>query len=253
MADRIETLRRSERELLASVSHELADSARAHPGSPRACRGGLSRCGTPLHDRDCERPDGARDTPGRHHPRGSSRSDRADQQRLSSAVRAPVAVQSFFKSIVRRFTELHPDRPVTHQITCAGDIFLQADKSLLKRAVDNVLENAHKYSLPNRRSKCVPSTPQRQARYRSSCMTMASVSMPKNLPHVFAPFFRGDRSRARQTGGTGLGLTLAQRIVEAHGGTIRVQSQPEQGTTVTITLPVSASAAVAAPPGWSPA
>jgi signal transduction histidine kinase len=64
---------------------------------------------------------------------------------------------------------------------------------------------------------------------------------------VFTAFFRGDRSRARKTGGTGLGLTLAQRIVEAHGGTIRLQSQPEHGTTVTISLPLGAALAVAAP------
>jgi len=42
-----------------------------------------------------------------------------------------------------------------------------------------------------------------------------------------------------------LGLTLAQRIVEAHGGTIRLQSQPEHGTTVTISLPLGAAVAVA--------
>jgi len=62
---------------------------------------------------------------------------------------------------------------------------------------------------------------------------------------VFTPFFRGDRSRARKTGGTGLGLTLAQRIVQAHGGTIRLESEPDRGTTVTISLPLESPAAAA--------
>jgi signal transduction histidine kinase len=58
-----------------------------------------------------------------------------------------------------------------------------------------------------------------------------------DLPHVFAPFFRGERSRARGTGGVGLGLTLAKRIVEAHEGTIGVTSSAGAGTTVRFVLP----------------
>jgi signal transduction histidine kinase len=58
-----------------------------------------------------------------------------------------------------------------------------------------------------------------------------------DLGHVFTPFFRGDRSRTRATGGVGLGLTLAKRIVEAHGGTIVVESDIDVGTRVTVSLP----------------
>jgi len=61
----------------------------------------------------------------------------------------------------------------------------------------------------------------------------------KDLPHLFTPFFRGDRSRARKTGGVGLGLALARRIVVAHGGTLELESQPDQGTTVRVTLPAA--------------
>jgi signal transduction histidine kinase len=57
---------------------------------------------------------------------------------------------------------------------------------------------------------------------------------------VFTPFFRGERSRSRGTGGVGLGLTLAKRIVEAHGGTIGVTSEVGGGTTLRVTLPVRA-------------
>jgi len=249
MADRIETLRRSERELLASVSHELRTPlARirvvlelAAEDFPDVARRYTTEIASDLTELETLLDDIIR----------AARLDLTGQ--TSNAYpplsRAPVAVESFFKSIIRRFTELHPDRPLTHQIACAGDILLQADKSLLKRAVDNVLENAHKYSLPNRPIEV-------RAEHVSEASTVSVIVHDdgvgidaEDLPHVFAPFFRGDRSRARQTGGTGLGLTLAQRIVEAHGGTIRVQSQPEQGTTVTITLPVSATAAVAAPTG----
>jgi two-component system, OmpR family, sensor kinase len=60
---------------------------------------------------------------------------------------------------------------------------------------------------------------------------------PEDIPHVFVPFFRGERSRSRGTGGVGLGLTLAKRIVEAHGGTIEVSSAKGAGTTVLVELP----------------
>jgi signal transduction histidine kinase len=62
---------------------------------------------------------------------------------------------------------------------------------------------------------------------------------PQDLPRLFTPFFRTDRSRARGTGGTGLGLTLAKRIAEAHGGTISAESAPGEGTTFRVRLPPS--------------
>jgi signal transduction histidine kinase len=62
-----------------------------------------------------------------------------------------------------------------------------------------------------------------------------------DLPHLFTPFFRADRSRARVTGGVGLGLALAKRIVEAHGGTLEARSTLGMETTMTISLPASPS------------
>jgi signal transduction histidine kinase len=56
---------------------------------------------------------------------------------------------------------------------------------------------------------------------------------------VFTPFFRTDRSRSRATGGTGLGLALARRVIETHGGRISLVSAVGKGTTVTIQLPTS--------------
>jgi len=58
-----------------------------------------------------------------------------------------------------------------------------------------------------------------------------------DLPRIFTAFFRGERSRSRETGGVGLGLTLAKRIVEAHGGRIELTSEVGVGTTVAVTIP----------------
>lgn len=61
----------------------------------------------------------------------------------------------------------------------------------------------------------------------------------EDLPHIFERFYRVDKSRARATGGSGLGLTIARRLIEAHGGTITVQSKLGQGSRFSFTLPVA--------------
>ncbi|MBI2868369.1 MAG: HAMP domain-containing protein [Chloroflexi bacterium] len=60
-----------------------------------------------------------------------------------------------------------------------------------------------------------------------------------DLPYIFERFYRVDRSRARTTGGSGLGLTIARSLVEAHGGQIEARSEPGKGSRFSFTLPVS--------------
>jgi signal transduction histidine kinase len=63
---------------------------------------------------------------------------------------------------------------------------------------------------------------------------------PEDLPNMFERFYRVDKSRARHGGGSGLGLTIAKRLVESHGGTISVQSESGKGSCFSFTLPIQA-------------
>ena len=61
----------------------------------------------------------------------------------------------------------------------------------------------------------------------------------EDLPNIFERFYRVDKSRARATGGSGLGLTIAKRLVEAHGGKIEAQSEPGKGSCFSFTVPIA--------------
>ncbi len=61
---------------------------------------------------------------------------------------------------------------------------------------------------------------------------------PEDLPHIFDRFWRVDRARGRAAGSSGLGLSIAQSIAEAHGGSISVESKPGQGSTFEVLLPL---------------
>jgi signal transduction histidine kinase len=115
---------------------------------------------------------------------------------------------------------------------------LDVDPVLFRRVLDNLLDNAHKYTFDP--APAIALT----ARHAGDTVELEVADRgagiaEADLPYVFAPFFRADRSRSRGTGGVGLGLTLAQRIVEAHGATIAVASRLGEGTRVTIRVPAA--------------
>jgi two-component system OmpR family sensor kinase len=102
------------------------------------------------------------------------------------------------------------------RVTAPPRLLLDGDPTLLRRVVDNLLENARKYSEVGTAIdlELVGDGVHAVLTVRDQGIGIDGA----DLPHIFTPFFRADRSRARTTGGVGLGLTLAQRIVVAQRG-----------------------------------
>lgn len=118
----------------------------------------------------------------------------------------------------------------------ATDCELRADSALLRRALDNILDNAGKYSDPGNSVTLVARDAGDELHLEVHDNGIGLTEDDQR--NLFTPFFRSDRSRNRSTGGVGLGLTLARRIVEAHRGAISVESSATTGTTVRFIIPL---------------
>lgn len=237
MAERVTKLLQTERELLANVSHELRTPlARirvaldlASESDPRHALESLSEIAQDLAELERIVDDVlasarlALDASGlTSKPTMFVRTERLETQAL-------------LDKSVARFAAAHPLRPL--QVRLAGELpAIMADGVLIRRVFDNLLDNAHKYTEDAREPIAL------EARQEDGDVVVEVQDRgigidAADLERICEPFFRTDRSRTRTTGGLGLGLTLARRVVSAHQGTMTFTSKIGGGTTARVRLP----------------
>ena len=121
-------------------------------------------------------------------------------------------------------------------LTCDGDGTMTGSDGLLYRLLFNLTENAIKY---NRPGGTVRLTVQEEAAHLVIRVSDTGCGIPEPYREsIFQPFFRVDKSRSREYGGVGLGLSLVWAIAELHGGSVCVEDSSEAGTTIAVQLPV---------------
>ncbi len=118
----------------------------------------------------------------------------------------------------------------------AAEIELNVDPEQVKTVFQNILTNAIKFSAPD--DKPVMISVKKQPDSTVVRILDHGIGIPPDeLPFIFEPFYRVDKSRSQRTGGYGLGLSLCKTIMEAHGGQIEVDSKPGAGTCVSLFFP----------------
>jgi two-component system, OmpR family, sensor kinase len=240
MAERVQQLLRTEKELLANVAHELRTPLSrirvaleiASEGDAQTARASLAEIAVDLAELETLINDVLS----------------AARFELSSGVASnsgfalhlqEISPQTIGKRAIALFRSRHSSRPLSEHLG-TGTRVLDADPVLLRRVLDNLLENADKYS-PDSDTEISLTISEHNEQAWFEVRDHGMGIAKDDLPRIFAAFFRSERSRSRGTGGVGLGLTLAQRIVEAHGGRIEVESVLGTGTTFRAILPVRPS------------
>ncbi|MFV8755653.1 ATP-binding protein [Nannocystaceae bacterium ST9] len=234
MTRKLALLQQSQRELLAGVSHEfrtpLARMRVVHAmlaeGEGDEVRELLPELATDLDELD-------RLVEG---VLGAAKLD-LDLSRGSPAALGPresITGRELTDRVAARFRLAHPERELIVEI---GDELgtIDADVPALLRACDNLLDNGLRHGPADRPLRLAAT---READRLALAFGDEGPGIPAELrEQVFAPFFRVERSRNRETGGLGLGLTIVARIVEAHAGRVDVDSRAGGGAVVTIRLP----------------
>ena len=229
MVARLEAAFQAQRRFVANAAHELRTPLTAIRGSLEVLMRGAQD----------DPAAAARLTQGMY--REVVRLSRLSEQLLDlSRIGAPaaihkqsVALTSFFEAFLAQAQLLARERTVA--LEPGPDITLFADPDALTEMLFNLVDNAVQHT-----TEGGVITLGWAAKGDTTELWVADDGegiAPQDLPHIFEPFYRGDASRSRRQGGSGLGLALVQALAQAHGGRISVSSQPGQGARVAITLP----------------
>jgi signal transduction histidine kinase len=149
---------------------------------------------------------------------------------------ADCSLSDLISDTLESFSALANERGVTLGGSAAADIDpVRLDGPRIGRVLNNLIGNALRHTPAG--GAVTVSARREQGLILIEVSDSGEGISPEDLPHVFERFYRGEKSRNRDTGGSGLGLAIARGIVRAHGGEIRAQSQPEAGTTFHVSLP----------------
>ncbi len=227
-----------QREFLGNAAHELKTSLAILKSTlqtllARPREQGEYESGLAVMNRDCERLERLLNR--------MLQTARTEQRIAGDRLRQPdpVDVASSCESAIAQLAQFAAVRGVPVEFEAEGTAEIPAEIADLELIWLNLLENAIQYS--PRGATVTMKLEAREDAVLVSVIDHGSGIEPAHLPYIFDRFYRADSSRARSTGGFGLGLAIARSTVDYYGGSIRAESEVQRGTTITVEFPRSAA------------
>ena len=220
------------RDFVANVSHELKTPLTAIRGFAETLASELSADATHAKFADTIRSNAER--------MQRLVDDLLDLSKIESGGWTPAPVQLDLEDAVSEAIAPLREEASSKGVTVGlelGATELRADAMAVRQILSNLVENAVRYT-PSGGRVTVFSRAE-NGRVVLGVRDTGSGIAAEHLPRVFERFYRVDPARSRAAGGTGLGLAIVKHLVEAHGGTVRAESQPGRGTTVSAQFPVA--------------
>ena len=147
-----------------------------------------------------------------------------------------VRISSIVNKCVNALEPIARERNIRVRTDLSDDFELECDPLKLRQAINNLIENAIKYTGDGGH---VFVTTKHHGGEGAVRIEDNGVGMsPEHLEHIFERFYRVDKARSRETGGTGLGLHIVRRIALMHGGRVDVESQEGKGSVFTLVVPL---------------
>jgi len=150
-----------------------------------------------------------------------------------------VALKPLLTDLADQMASLAAEHSVRLRVGKVQEISVDGDELWLRRAFLNLLDNAIKYSRGE--GEVLLSAETDGVNVRVSVSDNGIGIAPSDLPYIFERLYRADPARNRASGGAGLGLAIVKWVVEAHGGSVAVESKVGKGSTFVVTMPALAA------------
>ncbi|MET3682719.1 signal transduction histidine kinase [Alkalibacillus flavidus] len=146
-----------------------------------------------------------------------------------------VSLCELIQDVMARLTPAFNDKQLTVESDCSDELMAYVDPPRIRQVLLNILDNARKFS--NEGGKVSLNVTTEENTIIIKIVDEGEGVPVEELPYVFDRLYRVEKSRSRLSGGSGVGLTITKEIIESHGGTIEMDSELGNGTTVTVSLP----------------
>lgn len=162
-----------------------------------------------------------------------SKMDFQEKKWIKEMIRLPQVVEDV---VTKLDVTIKQKKMQVNRDFCDGLLMILGDRDSIEQVILNVIGNAIKYTPESGNIEIKGFLEEDRA---VLSIKDNGIGIPEeDLPRVFERFYRVDKARSRDLGGTGLGLSIAKQIIEAHAGTIEMESRYREGTVVTIKFPV---------------